>query len=119
KGNKSEDSEADKVVETVETPGSEEEVQKKDEKPSQTKETDLERFIETLEKLEASPPEEEQQPDDYIFLTEECSTILTMKPQQKHYDRRSLLIPCSIWEMDTEGALCDLDSNINLMTVSL
>ncbi|MCI20265.1 hypothetical protein A2U01_0041427, partial [Trifolium medium] len=42
-----------------------------------------------------------------------------MKPQQKQDDRKSLPIPCSIWEMDTEGALCDLDSNINLMTFSL
>ncbi|MCI29179.1 hypothetical protein A2U01_0050388, partial [Trifolium medium] len=61
KGDESKDSEADKVVETIETPRSEEEVQKKDKESPQTKETGLERFIETLKELEASPQEEEQQ----------------------------------------------------------
>ncbi|MCI12687.1 hypothetical protein A2U01_0033793, partial [Trifolium medium] len=115
-GNKGEDSEVDKVVET---PRSEEGIHKEDEEPSQTKETDLERFMETLKKLEASSLEDKQQPDDYIFVTEECSAILTKKPQQKRDDPRSLPIPCSIGEVTIEGALCDLDSNINLMTFSL
>ncbi|MCI28562.1 hypothetical protein A2U01_0049763, partial [Trifolium medium] len=93
-----------------------------DEEPSQTKETDctdLERFKETLKELEAISLEEEQQSDDCIFLTEECSAILTKKPQQKRDNFKSLPIPCSIGEADIEGAFCDLDTNINLMTLSL
>ncbi|PNX75530.1 hypothetical protein L195_g031467 [Trifolium pratense] len=89
KGDKGEDSEADKVVETVK---GEEDAHMEDEEPSQTKETDatdLERFKETLKELEASSLEAEQQPDDRIFLSEGCSAILTKKPQQKRDDFKS------------------------------
>jgi hypothetical protein len=72
-----------------------------------------------LKKLEASSLEEKQQPDDCIFPTEGCSAILTKKPQQKRDDFKSLPIPCSIGEADIEGAFRDLNTNINLMTLSL
>ncbi|PNX61515.1 hypothetical protein L195_g052494 [Trifolium pratense] len=90
-----------------------------DEAPSQTKETDvtdLERFKETLKELEARSLEEKKQPDDWILLTEGCSAILTKKPQQKRDDFISLPIPCSI---GVGGAFCDLNTNINLVTLSL
>ncbi|KAK2382843.1 hypothetical protein QL285_070356 [Trifolium repens] len=64
-------------------------------------------------------PEKEQQWDNCILLTEECSEILTMKPQQKRDDSRSVSIPCSIGEANIEGAICDFNSNINLMSLSL
>ncbi|MCI64319.1 hypothetical protein A2U01_0085577, partial [Trifolium medium] len=75
--------------------------------------------METVKKLEVSSLEEKQQPDDYILLTEECSAILTKKPQPKRDDPRSLPIPCSIREVDIEGALYDLNSSINLMPLFL
>ncbi|PNY10497.1 hypothetical protein L195_g007076 [Trifolium pratense] len=81
-----------------------------DEEPSQTKETDatnFERFKETLKELE----------DECISISEEVSAILRRKPQPKRDDAKSLPIPCSIGEVNFEGALCD--SNINLMTLSL
>ncbi|KAK2363253.1 hypothetical protein QL285_088254 [Trifolium repens] len=80
---------------------------------------ELERFKETLKEQESRSPEEEQQWDNCILLTEECSEILTMEPQQKRDDSRSLPIPCSIGEANIEGALCDFNSNINLMSLSL
>ncbi|MCH79977.1 hypothetical protein A2U01_0000739, partial [Trifolium medium] len=99
---------------------SKEEVHKEDEAPSQDKnETDTtycERFIEALKKLEASLPEEEQQQDDYIYLTKECSAILTKKPQQKQEQKRDdpriLTIPYRLG-MDT-GLLEDIDETLIL-----
>jgi hypothetical protein len=119
-GNKSADFEGDEEVAKILK--SEEEIHKVDEEPSQTKETDtrdLERYIETVKKLDSRSPEKEQQWDNCILLTEECSEILTMEPQQKRDDSRSLPIPCSIGETNIEGALCDFNSNINLMSLSL
>jgi hypothetical protein len=118
--NKSADFEGDEEVAKILK--SEEEIHKVDEEPSQTKETDtrdLERYIETVKKLDSRSPEKEQQWDNCILLTEECSEILTMEPQQKRDDSRSLPIPCSIGEANIEGALCDFNSNINLMSLSL
>jgi hypothetical protein len=119
-GNKSEDFEGDEEVAKILK--SEEEIYKADEEPSQIKETDardLKRFKETLKELDSRSPEKEQQWDNCILLTEECSEILTMEPQQKQDDSRSLPIPCSIGEANIEGALCDFNSNINLMSLSL
>ncbi|KAK2436690.1 hypothetical protein QL285_021663 [Trifolium repens] len=119
-GNTSADFEGDEEV--AKFLKSEEEIHKVVEEPSQTKETytrDLERYIETLKELDSRSPKNEQQWDNCILLTEECSEILTMEPQQKRNDSRSLPIPCSIGEANIEGALCDFNSNINLMSLSL
>ncbi|MCI08009.1 hypothetical protein A2U01_0029079, partial [Trifolium medium] len=105
KGDTMEDSEADEVVETIKTPKGEEEIHMEDKEPSQTKETDttdLERFKETLKELDSRSPEEEQHLKDYMFLTRECSEILTMEPQQKQDYLKSLPISCSIGETNIE-----------------
>ncbi|KAK2402880.1 hypothetical protein QL285_052366 [Trifolium repens] len=101
KCNNSKDFKADKVVKTIETPRSEKDIHKEDEKSSLPKEVntrDSRTFMETEEKLEAGSPKEEQ-------------------PQQQWDDPRSLPIPCSIWEVNFKGAPCDLDSNINSMSL--
>ncbi|KAK2397656.1 hypothetical protein QL285_059211 [Trifolium repens] len=54
------------------------------------------------EKLEAGSPKEEQP---------------QKKPQQQRDDPRSLPIPCSIGEVNFKEAPCDLDSNINSMSL--
>ncbi|KAK2368778.1 hypothetical protein QL285_081950 [Trifolium repens] len=105
KGNNCEDFKADKVVETIETPRSEEDVHKEDEKSSLPKELntrDLGTFMETEEKLQADSPKEEQP---------------QKKPQQQRDDPRSLPIPCSIGEVNFKGAPHDLDSNTNPMSL--
>ncbi|KAK2356293.1 hypothetical protein QL285_093638 [Trifolium repens] len=89
------------------TPRSEKDVHKEDEKSSLPKEVntrDLGIFMETEEKLEAGSPKEEQP---------------QKKPQQQRDDPRSLPIPCSIGEVNFKGAPCDLDSNINSMSLYL
>ncbi|MCH92046.1 hypothetical protein A2U01_0012978 [Trifolium medium] len=102
KGNKGKDFEADEeVVKAIE-----EVVQEKNEKSSLPKENtkDVETFMQTEKRLKESSPQEEQ---------------LQKKPQKKREDPRSLPITCSIGEVNIEGALCDLDSNINLMPLYL
>jgi hypothetical protein len=54
------------------------------------------------EKLEAGSPKEEQP---------------QKKPQQQREDPRSLPIPCSIGEVNFKEAPCDLDYNINSMSL--
>ncbi|KAK2383249.1 hypothetical protein QL285_070722 [Trifolium repens] len=56
------------------------------------------------EKLEAGSPKEEQPQKE---------------PQQQWDDPRSLPIPCSMGEVNFKGAPCDLDSDINLMSLYL
>jgi hypothetical protein len=75
---------------------------------------DLERFMETIKKLEAS-----SQPGEYVPITKEISAIFKRKPQTKQENPRSFPMPCAIAEVNIEGALYDLDSNINLTTLSL
>jgi hypothetical protein len=63
--------------------------------------------------------EEKKKEGKYIYPLDEISAIFGRKPQPMRDDPRSLAIPCFIGEVNIEAALCDFDSNINLMTLSL
>ncbi|KAK2428620.1 hypothetical protein QL285_027129 [Trifolium repens] len=79
---------------------------------SRSKETnaqDVERFKEAVKKLEDSSPKKD------IPLSKKCNVTLSRKPWQ---DSKCLSIPCSIGEVDIEGALCDFNSRINFITIS-
>ncbi|KAK2416318.1 hypothetical protein QL285_038719 [Trifolium repens] len=71
---------------------------------------DVERFKEALRKLEDNPPLEERS------FIKECEVTFSRKPWQDH---RCLPIPCSIGEVDIEGAVCDFNSRLYWMTYSL
>ena len=54
-----------------------------------------------------------------VNLTKGCSVILQRKLPQKLNDPGSFTIPCKIGNSIFERALCDLGSNINLMSLSI
>ncbi|XP_062112935.1 uncharacterized protein LOC133824084 [Humulus lupulus] len=56
---------------------------------------------------------------EIVALTEECSAILQRKLPQKLRDPGSFTIPCTIGNIESENALCDLGTSINLMLLSV
>ncbi|XP_062080900.1 uncharacterized protein LOC133785698 [Humulus lupulus] len=54
-----------------------------------------------------------------VALTKECSTILQRKLPQKLREPRSFTIPCTIGNIESMNALCDLGESINLMPLSV
>ncbi|XP_015944544.1 uncharacterized protein LOC107469680 [Arachis duranensis] len=56
---------------------------------------------------------------EIVVLTEECSAIIQKKLPQKLKDPRSFQIPCIIWEISIEKALCNLGTSINLMSLAM
>ena len=52
-------------------------------------------------------------------LIEECSAVLQRKLSKKAKESGSFNIPCTIGGSSFEKALCDLDTNINLMPLSM
>ncbi|XP_057719662.1 uncharacterized protein LOC130934090 [Arachis stenosperma] len=54
-----------------------------------------------------------------IVLTEECSSIIQKKLPQKLKDLGSFQISYIIGDITIEKALCDLEANINLMSLSM
>ncbi|MCI05514.1 hypothetical protein A2U01_0026567, partial [Trifolium medium] len=57
--------------------------------------------------------------DENIALSKECSAILQRKLPPKLKDPGSFTIPCSIGDLKTGRALCDLGASINLMPLSM
>ncbi|XP_057760506.1 uncharacterized protein LOC130980877 [Arachis stenosperma] len=56
---------------------------------------------------------------EIVVLTEECSAIIQKKLPQKLKDPGSFQIPCIVWEISIEKALCDLRTSINLMSLAM
>ena len=54
-----------------------------------------------------------------VMLTEECSAILQNKLPTKLKDPGSFTIPCTLGHFYFDKALCDLDTSINLMPLSI
>ncbi|XP_015940016.1 uncharacterized protein LOC107465552 [Arachis duranensis] len=52
--------------------------------------------------------------DETVILTKKCSTLVQKKVPPKMPDPGSFLIPCTIWTITFEKALCDIGSNTNL-----
>ncbi|GAU38875.1 hypothetical protein TSUD_67380 [Trifolium subterraneum] len=57
--------------------------------------------------------------DDTVDMTEECSALIQRKLPQKKKDPGSFTIPCSIGNLCIGRALCDLESSINLMSLTM
>ncbi|XP_016168523.1 uncharacterized protein LOC107611073 [Arachis ipaensis] len=97
------------------------------------KEEQIAQFLEILRKLKAKSSHAEElekdppsmaclkasKGDETIVLTKECSALVKKKLSQKLPDPRSFLIPCTIWTIAFDKALCDLGSSINLMPLSV
>ncbi|XP_022880768.1 uncharacterized protein LOC111398040 [Olea europaea var. sylvestris] len=60
-----------------------------------------------------------QEDNETVMLTEECSTILQRKLPPKLKNPGSFTIPCHIGNLYIDKALCDLGASINLMPLSL
>ncbi|XP_062075881.1 uncharacterized protein LOC133780010 [Humulus lupulus] len=56
---------------------------------------------------------------EMVALTEECSAILQRKLPQKLRDPGNFTIPCTIGNIESVNALCDLGASINLMPLSV
>ncbi|XP_062085777.1 uncharacterized protein LOC133791885 [Humulus lupulus] len=54
-----------------------------------------------------------------VALTKECSAIQQRKLPQKLRDHGSFTIPCTIGNIESMNALCDLGATINLMPLSV
>ncbi|XP_060181589.1 uncharacterized protein LOC132611190 [Lycium barbarum] len=54
-----------------------------------------------------------------VMLTEKCSAILQNKLPQKLGDPGSFTIPCTLWGVYFDKALCDSGASINLMPFSI
>ncbi|XP_050222478.1 uncharacterized protein LOC126672567 [Mercurialis annua] len=57
--------------------------------------------------------------ENAVSFTENCSSISLSKLPTKLDDPGSFTIPCTIGDLQTTNCLCDLDSSINLMPLSL
>ena len=57
--------------------------------------------------------------DEPPLLINELNTLVQQKLPQKKLDPGKFLIPCIIGTMTFKKALCDLDSSINLMPLSV
>ena len=54
-----------------------------------------------------------------VPIREVCNSILQSQSPSKLQDPGSFSIPCAIGDLQIEGALCDLEASVSLMSLSL